>query len=258
MTKYTYMLIAPLILLHLFFIYAVVKKNLSVIDTAWGLGFILIAFQGCNLAHWGNFRENILFTCVTIWGLRLTTFIHFRNRGKGEDFRYANWRKQWGHRTNVVAYFKVYWLQYFLMLIVALPLFAAHNSDDTNLYWFNYLGIVLWATGTIWESVADMQKSKFKAVPTNHDKVFQGGLWSLSRHPNYFGEALLWWGIALISLDGKNYWALTGAAFINLLLWKVTGVPLIEERHAKNPVYQTYKSQTPTLIPDLKKLLKIH
>ena len=256
MNNYIYMFVAPLILLHLFFIYAVAKKNLSVIDTAWGLGFILITFLGCYLDDWKNIRENILFLLVTLWGLRLALYIHFRNRGKGEDFRYASWRREWGNRTNLIAYFKVYWLQYFLMLIVALPLFAAHNSADPTLYWFNYLGILIWTIGTAWETVADMQKSKFKAVPDNHDKVFQDGLWRLSRHPNYFGETLLWWGIALVSLDGKNYWALIGAAFINFLLWKVTGVPLVEKRHEKNPAYQAYKAKTPMLIPDLKKIFK--
>jgi steroid 5-alpha reductase family enzyme len=255
MNDQIYMLLGPIVLIHFFYAIAVIKKNLSVIDTAWGLGFILIVLAGCILNGWQNIRENIQLILVSLWGARLALFIHSRNTGKGEDFRYANWRKEWGDKTNLIAYFKVYWLQFFLMLIAGLPLFAGHSSNG-GLIWINYLGIGIWLVGLLWESIADYQKGQFKAIAANQHKIYQGGLWKFSRHPNYFGEFFLWWGIALVALDGYNNWALIGPAFLTLLLWKVSGVPLVEQRHEKNPDFQAYKDSTPVLIPSLKKMFK--
>lgn len=254
MNDIIFMILGPVLLIHLFFIFAVIKKDLSVIDTAWGLGFITISLIGSVLNQGSNLREVIVSVLITIWGIRLAGFIHHRNHGKPEDFRYANWRKEWGNKTNVIAYFKVYWLQLFLMLIVALPIFSVHTTSDYSIKWFNILGISLWVTGLIWESVADFQKSQFKNRKENENKIMQEGLWKLSRHPNYFGEALLWWGLAMVAMDSAHYYGLIGAGFITLLLWKVTGVPLVEQRHEKNPQYQVYKAQTPVLIPSLKKI----
>ena len=108
------------------------------------------------------------------------------------------------------------------------------------------------AYGWLTHKIADIQKSKFKAKEENQTKVLQTGLWAYSRHPNYFGEAFLWWGISLVSLDGANLWPLIGPAFLTFLLWKVSGVPLVEKRHEKNPEYMAYKTKTPVLIPSLK------
>lgn len=250
------MMVAPLILVHLFYIVAVIKKNLSVIDTAWGLGFILIALVGTYLSKGQNHQENLVSILVILWGLRLALFIHSRNRGQAEDFRYANWRKQWGDKANFMAYFKVYLLQFGLMLVVGLPLFSAHYSGQNPLSVVNYLGVLIWTIGFGWEAVADFQKSRFKSDQKNKDKVFQEGLWAFSRHPNYFGEALLWWGIALTSFSKHHYLGFIGSAFITFLLVKVSGVPLVEKRHENNPDYQAYAQHTPVLIPSLSKILK--
>lgn len=255
MSKVIFMLLAPLVLLHVFYLIAVIKKNLSVIDTAWSLGFIAIALTGVILNHAHNFHELIVSILIMTWGLRLAFYLHLRNHGKPEDFRYANWRKQWGKKTNLIAYFKVYWLQYFLMLIVALPIFAVHTSTSVTFYFYHYLGIVIWLVGLIWETVADNQKSVFKSNRDNLHKVFQGGLWKFSRHPNYFGESLLWWGIGLVAFNPDSAWSLFGPLFITILLWKVSGVPLVEKRQENNPEYQKYASHTPVLIPSLSKIL---
>jgi steroid 5-alpha reductase family enzyme len=251
------MLIGPLCLIHFFYLLAVVKKNLSVIDTAWGLGFILISLTGSSLSHFNILKENILTCLIVIWGLRLALFIHYRNVGKGEDFRYASWRKDWGQRTNLIAYFKVYWLQFFLMILTALPLIGVHQSVDNKLSPLNIMGIVIWIIGFFWETIADQQKSQFKKIAGNEHKVCQKGLWSFSRHPNYFGEAFLWWGIGLAGFEGSYWWALIGPLFISFLLWKVSGVPLVEARHAHNPEYQIYASHTPVMIPSVKKMMKV-
>lgn len=256
MSKFFLMALSPIVLIHVFYLIAIRTKNLSVIDTAWGLGFILISLTGCVISDWSNSQENLLFMLVLIWGLRLASFIHLRNHGNGEDFRYANWRKDWGEKTNLIAYFKVYWLQLFLMIIVGLPIFVSHRPGPLPLTMVQYVGALIWLIGFLWESVADHQKSKFKAVPGNKEKVFQGGLWSLSRHPNYFGEALLWWGLGLVSVSSHNYWGLLGSAFITFLLCRVSGIPLVEKRHEHNPEYQAYASKTPSFIPSISKMLK--
>lgn len=251
MTEYFIMLIPSLILIHLFYLFAVIKKNLSVIDTAWGLGFILISLTGAKLNHFDHLKENITMLMVLLWGIRLASFIYFRNKNLGEDFRYRNWRNEWGEKTNQIAYFKVYLLQFFLMSLVALPLFAVHQSNTPQLSLLNIAGIVTWGIGLIWETVADYQKSQFKKKIENQNKVMKTGLWSLSRHPNYFGEILLWWGISITVFNIEIWWALIGPLILNLLIWKVSGVPLLEVKHADNLEYQLYKAATPTLIPRL-------
>lgn len=250
------MIISPIVLIHIFYGVAVATKNLSVIDTAWGLGFILISLVGCFLSGFNSSRENILCLMILIWGLRLAIFIHSRNHGKGEDFRYANWRKDWGDKTNLIAYFKVYWLQLVLMLVVGLPIFAVHENKDNIFSGINIAGIIIWIFGLSWESIADYQKSQFKKIKSNEHKVFQGGLWKFSRHPNYFGEATLWWGIALVSVNHTHYIGLIGSAFITFLLLKVSGVPLVEKKQEHNPEYQIYASHTPVFLPNPSKILK--
>lgn len=251
-----YILSAPFILIHFFYLLAVTQKNLSVIDTAWGLGFILISLTGAWLSHFENWTETIVAVMVFIWGLRLSLFIHFRNHGKGEDFRYAKWRQEWGEKTNLIAYFKVYCLQFVLMVLVALPILATHYDSSQAFSTINRVGLFIWLTGLIWETVADYQKSAFKKLSGNQHKLCQKGLWAFSRHPNYFGEALLWWGIGLTAFQTDFWWGLIGPAFLTFLLRYVSGVPMLEVRHKNNPEYQIYASQTPIMIPSTKKIVK--
>jgi steroid 5-alpha reductase family enzyme len=249
------MFLGPLLLIHYFYILAVIKKNLSVIDTAWGLGFVILALLGCLDSKFSNPKENLLLILTSLWGLRLAIFLHLRNHGKPEDFRYAQWRKEWGQRTNQIAYFKVYWLQYFLMLIVALPIIGSHHSAVRSLSFLNILGLFCWMLGMFWEVMADHQKNEFKKREENKNKFISSGLYKFSRHPNYFGETLLWWGIGLIGFNGSNYWIMMGPLFLNFLLLKVSGVPMLENRHKENPAYQEYALRTPKLIPSIKLLM---
>jgi len=250
------MILGPFILIHVTYLVAVLKNNFSVIDIIWGLGFVVLGAIGCNLSSWDNSRENLLFTLILIWGLRLSTFLLIRNTGKKEDFRYAQWRKQWGDQANRIAYFKVFLLQFMLMLIVGLPIFAVHEGKQSALSLLDYLGIFIWMLGLGFEAVADHQKSVFKSKPENKNKICQGGLWHLSRHPNYFGEALLWWGLGIISINTNQYWGLLGPLLINFLLLKISGVPLLEKRYENNKEYEAYKKITPRFIPSISKVFK--
>lgn len=256
MAHFSLMALGPLILIHCFFILAVSKKNFSVIDSIWGIGLMLIALIGIFLSKGENLIENIIALMVVIWALRLSLYIHRRNKGQAEDFRYSEMRKNWGNRANVMAYFKVYLLQFVLMLVVGLPLFAIHFTPDAQFGIKEGLGLFMWCFGLAFEAIGDQQKNKFKKIPANKLRVCREGLWSLCRHPNYFGEALLWWGIGVFCINADHWWAFIGPAFLHFSLLKISGVPLLEERQKNNPEYQAYMKETPRFIPSLSKILK--
>ena len=245
----------PLTLIHLFYAFAVKAKKLDVIDSAWGLGFIIISLTGCILHQFSNSYENLVFIFVLIWGLRLSGFIFFRNLGKPEDHRYEDMRKGWGKHPNMTAYFKVYLLQYFIMMIVSAPLLVIHFYPQGEFGFLVYPGCALWILGFSWETIADFQKSRFKSQKGNTDKICMEGLWKFSRHPNYFGEAMAWWGICIISATTGTFLGIIGAGLLNFLLVKVSGVPLVEKRHKNKPEWIAYKADTPTLFPSLPKIL---
>jgi steroid 5-alpha reductase family enzyme len=256
MKDFFLMALVPLILLHLTYILSVKHKNFSFIDIAWGLGFIGISTTGLMLNNFSTIREITGTILVLFWGLRLATYLFLRSHGKPEDFRYATWRTEWGPRANTIAYFKIFWLQFFLMLMTGLPLFLIHAQEKSSLNWLDYLGICCWLIGFAWESIADYQKNNFKKNPSNKNKICQKGLWSLSRHPNYFGEALLWWGVGIISFAGGSITGLVGPLFLNFLLLKISGVPLIEKRHQNLPDFKDYQMTTPRFVPSLKKIFR--
>jgi steroid 5-alpha reductase family enzyme len=242
----------PLGLIHIAYLIAIFKKDFSIIDSFWGLGFILLSLAATAHHSFDNQRELLLLFLISVWGLRLSLFIYIRNHGKGEDFRYTQWRRKWGRQANIIAYFKIYLLQYLLMILVGLPIFAAHLSS-TPLNGFDFIGTTFFCFGLFWEVIADYQKSHFKGQPGNSDRICQTGLWFYSRHPNYFGETTLWWGLGIIGAAGGYWWSLIGSAFINFLLLKITGVPLLEARYKGNLEWDDYKKTTPALLPNLMK-----
>lgn len=188
MTDLLLMALGPLGLIHVTYYFAVKKNDLSVIDTTWGLGFIALSLIGNILSQFSNPREILILVMVLLWGLRLSLFIHSRNKGKPEDYRYTQMRNNWGENANRTAYFKVYLLQFGLMLVVGLPIFAIHFSGPSEFLFLDYFGFGLWLVGLLWEAVSDYQKSEFKK--THKHEICDVGLWFYSRHPNYFGEII--------------------------------------------------------------------
>lgn len=251
MLNFFIIMAGPLILIHLFFGLAVKEKNFGVIDVAWALGFIVISLTCCVLNDFSFWVENLVCGLVIIWGLRLSIFLFLRNFGKPEDHRYEAMRQGWGDHPNLSAYFKVYLLQYVIMLFISAPLLVIHFYPVVHHHFLIYPGIALWILGFVWEAVADYQKSRFKSKPGNSHRFIQEGLWKLSRHPNYFGEATSWWGIFFLSAITGNFLGVVGVGLLNFLLLKVSGVPLVEKRHESNPEWISYKAKTPTLIPSL-------
>lgn len=232
------------------FLIGLVKKDNTVVDIAWGLGFVLIAwFTAWHTNLWLP-RHLLLLTMVTIWGVRLSTHLYLRNKGKGEDPRYKAWRQAWG--TDVVwrSYLQIYMLQAVCMLIIAIPIKTTLLSNDANLTVLDFLGLAVFCLGFMFESIGDYQLKQFVHNPANRGNIMDQGLWHYTRHPNYFGEATMWWGIWLVSLSVPyGLLAIISPLFITSLLLFVSGVPLTEAQFADNAAYQTYKKRTSAFFP---------
>jgi len=230
---------------------SVLLKDMSIVDIAWGLGFTIVAvFQITRLEDM-DIRQFLVMYLIAIWGVRLAVFLAIRNLGKGvEDPRYQAFRADWGAGTWWISYFKVFLLQGVLMLIISGPVHAVIHSTSYNLGWIEITGAVLWLIGFLIESTADWQLYRFKRNPKNKGLVMDKGLWGWSRHPNYFGETLIWWGIFLVTCNTTHwYLSLLGAALITFLLLKVSGVTMLEARYDGNDKYADYKRRTSSFIP---------
>lgn len=237
----------------LVFFFAVIIRNNGLIDSLWGLGFIVVAFLSYFLSPWstGGF---VVLVLVTLWGLRLFLHITLRNWGRGEDYRYAKWRADWGNSWVIRTFFQIFLLQWFLLQLVSLPIVLAMTAPAP--IWAIILGTSIWLLGFIFEAVGDYQLTVFKKNPANKGKLMTTGLWSLTRHPNYFGEATLWWGIALIAYASThNPLAFAGPLVIDFLLLYVSGIPLLEAKYKGRADWEKYAKKTPAFFPRLPRLL---
>ncbi len=232
------------------FVYALRIKNNSVADIAWGLGFILVAIESLIITGLYLPQQILATTLVIIWGTRLSWHIYLRNHNKPEDQRYAQWRKEWGQYVVVRSYLQVFMLQGFILLLIAAPIIFINTADSGAISFYTILGTLIWITGFIFESVADYQLKQFLSDPANRGKIMRSGLWRYSRHPNYFGETLMWWGIFVITLS-RPYGFLTiiSPLTITYLLLYVSGVPLLESKLKDNPDFQQYMRETSVFIP---------
>lgn len=229
---------------------SLLTKKMSIVDGFWGLGFIGVTlyffFTGIDMEP----RRFLISYIVTLWGLRLAGHIFYRNHGHAEDPRYAAWRKDWGKNTWWISFFKVFMLQGVLMFIISLPIQMIMYSSGPFLTKLDWLGVFIWFTGWIFETVADYQLLKFKRRPENKGVVMNKGLWRYSRHPNYFGETLVWWGIFIISLSSGNWFvSILSPLLITFLLLKVSGVTMLEKRYEGNDKYAEYKRKTSPFFP---------
>ncbi len=238
------------------YVVSLLYKRNDVADVAWGLGYVLIAAY-LALRHSPSGTALWVYAFTSIWALRLSGHIFLRNRGKGEDFRYRQWREEWGSAFYVRSFLQVYLLQGFFMLVIAAPLIVAGLSGPAPQgFWPGFAlgaGSVLWAVGFYFETVADHQLARFLKTRRHKEEVLQTGLWRYSRHPNYFGEILVWWGLFLIVLPLPYGWpAVVSPLTITFLLAFVSGVPMLERRYEGNAEYQAYKRRTRALVPGRK------
>jgi steroid 5-alpha reductase family enzyme len=226
-------------------------KDASIVDIFWGLGFVLIATTSYRLADGFADRKLLLTVLVVVWGGRLAGYLARRNIGKGEDYRYQAMRRRHGDRFPLVSLFLVFGLQGVLMWIISLPLQAAQMAPQPDrLTPLDWLGVLLWGVGFLFETIGDRQLSRFKADPANRGKVMDRGLWAYTRHPNYFGDAVLWWGYFLIAAAAGAWWTIVSPVVMTLLLMKVSGVALLEKTLVKTkPEYQDYVRRTSAFVP---------
>ncbi|MGI9545184.1 MAG: DUF1295 domain-containing protein [Cyclobacteriaceae bacterium] len=233
-----------------FFVVAQRLKNNSIVDIGWGLGFVMVAIITLIAYSPPSDRAWIVTILTSLWGLRLAIYIFKRNRGKEEDFRYKQWREDWGDQVMANSFFRIFMLQGLLMFAISLPIILVNGSDHPGLNYLDLVGSALWVIGFGFEVIGDNQMSRFKADLSNKGKIMKYGLWRYTRHPNYFGEAVLWWGIFVISFSiGKIWLSVISPLLITYLLTRVSGVPMLEKKYKDNPEYQNYVATTNAFIP---------
>lgn len=232
------------------FVIATAIRNNSIVDMAWGPGFVLVTSFAYVNAGFYTMRATVAMGLVALWGLRLATHIMKRNWGKPEDFRYANWRQEWGKWVVPRAFFQVFLLQGFFMLVVASPVLLIQAAPQPGFGWLEAVGLAVWLVGFYFESVGDRQLRDFKADPVNKGKIIESGLWRYTRHPNYFGEATMWWGLGLMALPVPFGWVgMIGPATITWLLMFVSGVPMLEKKYRGRPDFEAYAARTSAFFP---------
>jgi steroid 5-alpha reductase family enzyme len=245
-------LLAALVLMILVWLISLIRRDASIVDSFWGLGFVLLAWLTYSLTDGYGGRSLLLALLVTVWGLRLGIYITWRNWGQGEDRRYQAMRARHGDKFWLVSLGTVFTLQAVLMWIISLVVQLGQIAPQpAHFTWLDIVGVLVWYTGLIFEAGGDWQLARFKADPANKGKVMDQGFWAYTRHPNYFGETLIWWGIFLITLSTPmGVFAAISPLLITYLLLKVSGVSLLERNLTKTkPRYQDYVARTNAFFP---------
>jgi steroid 5-alpha reductase family enzyme len=232
------------------FVLALIHRDNSIADVAWGPGFILVAWTTLSIGGSFTLRQLIAATLILIWGTRLAIRIYLRNRGKGEDIRYRNWRQAWGRFFLIRSYFQVFILQGCILLMNIAPILVINTYEGGNFVVLDVFGVLLWVLGFTFESVGDWQLDRFIADPNSRGKIMDSGLWRYSRHPNYFGEVTMWWGIFCLALSVPWGWiSVIGPLAITGTILFVSGIPMTERLMEKTPGFAAYKNRTSVFIP---------
>lgn len=241
-----------MILMTLLWVVSVILRNVSIVDLFWGFGFVLtVVFYFLKTEDVGP-RKIIITTLVALWGFRLSAYLAWRNIGKGEDFRYKQFRKKYGEKRYWwISFFQTFLLQGLLMWLISAPLLGAQYYNHSNsLGVLDYTGIALWVIGFTFETGGDFQLAIFRANPLNKGKVLNRGFWKVTRHPNYFGDSVVWWGYGLICIASGSYIPVLGSVLMTALIIKVSGVALLEKSlKEQKSEYLEYIEKTSAFIP---------
>jgi steroid 5-alpha reductase family enzyme len=238
--------------LTLVWVLSVKLRDASIADVCWGLGFAVLAWLYCVLSPTLTPRSWLITALITLWGTRLSLHILRRNHRKGEDPRYQAMRAAHGPAFWWRSVFTVFWLQGTILWFVALPvLVAVRAAQPESLTVIDALGVVLFLIGFGFEVIGDAQLARFKGEPANRGRVLDRGLWRYTRHPNYFGDATLWWGLYVIACATPYGWlTVLSPALMSFLLLRVSGVTLLEDGlKATRPDYRAYIARTPAFFP---------
>jgi steroid 5-alpha reductase family enzyme len=236
----------------LLWVVSIFIRNVSIVDIFWGIGFVITCFVYFISTPPHETRNILIMTLVTLWGLRLSIFLAWRNAGKGEDFRYREFRKKYGEKRYWwISFFQTFLLQGLLMWLISAPLLGAqYLHQERALGILDFLAVIIWIIGISFEAGGDLQLARFRSNPSNKGKVLNYGFWKYTRHPNYFGDSAVWWAYALFSLSAGSYLPALGSLLMTLLIIKVSGVALLEKSLSeKKPQYREYIEKTSAFIP---------
>lgn len=248
------MIISLLVVLAAVFVLwllSLTRRDASIIDPFWGAGFVIVAWFAYVSNSPVTGRVWILVWLTTMWGLRLALFLLWRKLGHGEDRRYAAMRAHHGRRFWWISFFTVFLLQGVILWFVSLPIqVAAVKNAPATLGWLDAAGIATWCLGLCFEAVGDWQLWRFQADPKNAGRVLDRGLWRFTRHPNYFGDFCVWWGLYLVATAGGGFWTIGSPLLMSLLLLRVSGVTLLERTiKQRRPEYAAYQLRTNAFFP---------
>ena len=237
-------------LMTVFWLFSLALKDAGIADVAWGLVFVTIAWTSF-LA--GDRQDAMLLATVltTLWGLRLAVHIGRRNLGHDEDRRYTKMRKRRAGYFWLWSLFGVFLLQGFLALVVSMPLQSLGGEAADAIGWLSWVGVAVFAVGLFFEAVGDLQLTSFKRDPANEGQVMDRGLWRYTRHPNYFGDVTVWWGLWLVAIgSGAAWWTLIGPVVMTFFILRVSGVTMLEsDMSSRRPGYDEYVRRTSAFIP---------
>lgn len=247
---FVYSAVVVAVFFTIFFVIGQVLKNNSIVDVGWGLGFVVLSLSLALRDGLQSTKGIIVLVLVLLWGGRLAYYLLKRNAGKPEDYRYVNMRKRWGTKlVYLKAFLNVYLLQGVLLYIISLSYIEVFNRGDKALTLIDFIGLGVWIIGFIFEVIGDAQLKNFKKDPKNKGRIIKTGLWKYTRHPNYFGEATMWWGIYLLAFTSGAIYTIVSPLLITLFLLYVSGVPLLEKKYKYNKEFQEYKKITSKFIP---------
>ncbi len=238
-------------MLTLLWFASLAKRDASIVDPFWGMGFVVVTWLSWRINQPATDRVTLLAVLTTIWGLRLSLHLLRRNWGHREDRRYGAMREHHGRRFWWVSLLTVFLLQAVILWFVSMPVqVAASTGEPSTLSWFDAAGILLWGIGLVFETIGDWQLARFKSIPANTGRVMDRGLWRWTRHPNYFGDFCVWWGLYLIAASGGAWWTVFSPLLMSFLLLRVSGVTLLEKTIGeRRPEYARYKARTNAFFP---------
>jgi steroid 5-alpha reductase family enzyme len=233
------------------FVVGLVRNRNDVADEAWGLGFIFVAVVSMYLnARFANIISLFTLVIISLWAFRLYLHISKRHADKPEDPRYLAFRHDWKKHFLLRSYFQIYLLQGLLLFLVSMPVILLNLLPPSPYITLLLIGLGVWVIGFYYEVTGDSQLRKFISNPENKGKLMTSGLWKYTRHPNYFGEITMWWGIFIISYGATgSVWGVIGPITITILLLFISGVPLVENGYRGRPEWESYKKRTSVIIP---------
>lgn len=224
-------------------------KNVTIADVYWGFGFVIVAWVAFASAGGGGLRQWLLVGLTTAWGLRLTIYLALRSCGKPEDPRYQKIRANAGPSFWLSSLRLVFGFQGAVLWVVSLPVqVGMTESDDVGPV--QWTGVAVWTIGFLFEAIGDRQLSRFKSDPDNAGKIMNRGLWRYTRHPNYFGNFMIWWGLLLVGIDSvQRLWIAAGPIVMTIMLLRVSGVALLEKTMSRREGYADYVAATSAFFP---------